>query len=102
MKNSTLLALAVFAWPALSLAQGASNPSPTPAGVADPASTVPALQYRAVLDGGPKGVVQETDAWSAANARVGRYPRGHSDILKAEEAQATDGAQDAAAPGAAR
>ena len=88
MKKTDLLALAVFAWPALSLAQGASDKPAAPARVADPAAAVPAVQYRPLLDAAEKGVVQGADAWPAANARVGQYTRGHSDILKAEEAPA--------------
>jgi hypothetical protein len=102
VKKTTLLALAVCAWPVLSLAQDASKPAAAPASAADPAATVPAVQYRALFDAGPKGVVQEMDAWPAANARVGQYPRGHSDILKAEKAQATPRTQGAPAPGVTR
>ena len=88
MKKTTLLALAVFAWPALNLAQGASDKPAAPGSVADPAVAVPAVQYRPLFDATEKGVVQDADAWPAANARVGQYTRGHSDILKAEEARA--------------
>lgn len=102
MKKTTLLALTVFAWPALNLAHGASDKPAVPAGVADPAAAVPAVQYRPVIGATAKGVEQDADAWPAANARVGQYTRGHSDILKAEEAQATPGPQGAPAPGAAR
>lgn len=102
MKITIWLALAVCAWPALSLAQDASTPSPTPASAADPAAAAPAVPYRSVFDAGPKGVVQETDAWPAANARVGQYTRGHGDILKAEEAQAAPRTQGAPAPGVTR
>lgn len=89
MKTSTLLALASLAWPLLGLAQ-AANPPPVASGtVADPAAPVPPLHYRSALQAGPQGVIQERDDWKAANARVGQYPRGHHDILKAEEAQAS-------------
>ena len=60
-------------------------------------SPVPALYYRSALEAGPKGVIQGSDDWKAANARVGQYPRGHSDILKAEEAQGS-AAPEAATP----
>lgn len=87
MKTSTLLALASLAWPLLGLTQAASPPPVASGTVADPAAPVPALYYRSALEAGPRGIVQERDDWKAANARVGQYPRGHSDILKAEEAQ---------------
>lgn len=93
MKKTTLLALAACAWPTLSLAQGASNPSPTPASVANPAAAVPATPYRSVFHGNPKAGDQEREDWRAANARVGQYARGHIDILKAEKAQATGAAR---------
>lgn len=86
MKYPTLLTLAVLAWPALSLAQ--STPEKTSA--ADPGAPVPAVRYRSALEHNPHGVVQDSEDWRAANARVGQFARGHSDILKAEQAQGTD------------
>lgn len=95
MKYPTLLALAVLAWPALSLAQ--STPEKTSAAIAaiaaiaaDPGAPVPAVRYRSALEHSPRGVVQDSEDWRAANARVGQFARGHSDILKAEQAQGTD------------
>lgn len=88
MKKTTLLALAVFAWPALNPAHGASDKPAAPAGVADPGAAVPVVPYRSRLDATAKDVAQDADAWPAANARVGQYTHGHSDILKAEEAPA--------------
>ncbi len=89
MKYPTLLVLAVLAWPALSLAQ--STPEKTSATIAaDPGAPVPAVRYRSALEHSPHGVVQDSEDWRAANARVGQFARGHSDILKAEQVQGTD------------
>lgn len=97
MTKTTLLALAVLAWPALNLAQSA--PEKTTA-AADPVAPVPALHYQSALVYSPRGVTQGTDDWAAANARVGQFARGHADILKAEQAQGQPAKPDAPAPGA--
>lgn len=56
------------------------------ADAADPAGVVPAPAYRSVFDGIPQGVEEETVDWKKANAEVARFPRGHIDLLKWEEA----------------
>lgn len=84
MQSPFLLALALLAAPTLSPAQTAPVPS---AAVADPAATVPAPEYRSALAHSPRGVVQDSVDWRAANAEVGRNTRGHADILKWEQAQ---------------
>lgn len=98
MKKTTLLALAILAWPALNQAQPVAQPPAAPGSVADPAAPVPAMSYRSVLDTASKGIVQDTDDWQAANARVGQFPRGHADLLQWEAAQGASRAPDGAAP----
>lgn len=98
MKYPTLLALAVLAWPALNLAQTAPKKTTPAIAAVDPAAPAPALLYRSALAYSPRGVVQDSDDWSAANARVGQFVRGHSDILKAEQAPAAN--QPASSPSA--
>lgn len=83
MRKTTLLALA---WPTLNLAQSTPQKTATAIAVAAPAAPVPARPYRSALEHGPRGMVQGTDDWVVANARVGQFVRGHSDILKAEQA----------------
>ena len=102
MTKTTLLALAVLAWPALNLAQSAPEKTTAATAAADPAAPVPALHYQSALVYSPRGVTQGTDDWAAANARVGQFARGHADILKAEQAQGMGqpAKSDAPAPGA--
>lgn len=68
------------------------------ADAADPAAAVPAAAYRSVFDAVPQGVEEETVDWKKANAEVARFPRGHIDLLKWEEAN--PGTAPAAAPSA--
>ena len=84
MQSPIPLALALLAAPALSLAQ--ATPPPT-AAVADPGAAVPVPEYRSALAQGPRGVAHDSLDWKAANAEVGRFPRGHADILKWEQSQ---------------
>lgn len=100
MTKTTLLALAVLAWPALNLAQSAPEKTTAATAAADPAAPVPALHYQSALVYSPRGVAQGADDWVAANARVGQFARGHADILKAEQAQGQPAKPDAPAPGA--
>ena len=102
MKRITLLALAVLAWPTLNLAQSAPEKIRATPAAADAGASVPPLRYHSALVYDPRGVVQDQDDWAAANARVGQFKRGHADILKAEQAQATitPATPPAAAPGA--
>ncbi|NNU43842.1 hypothetical protein [Ramlibacter montanisoli] len=68
------------------------------ADAADPAAAVPAAAYRSVFDGIPQGVEEETVDWKKANAEVARFPRGHVDLLKWEEANPGAAPQPQAAP----
>jgi len=85
--KTTLLVLATLAWPALNLAQTTPEKITADTDATNPAAPVSALRYHSVLEHSPRGVAQGTDDWPAANARVGRFARGHTDILKAEQAQ---------------
>lgn len=102
MRKITLLALAVLVWPTLTLAQSAPEKTGETSAAADADASVPALRYHSALVYDPRGVVQDQDDWAAANARVGQFKRGHADILKAEQVQATvkPVTPPAAAPGA--
>ena len=51
----------------------------------DPAASVPAVVYRSVFHDTSLGVEQDKTDWRKANADVGRFTRGHIDILKQEE-----------------
>lgn len=81
-------------------AQGAPALQPT-----DPAAPVPAVSYRSVFSDLPAGVEAGREDWKKANNEVGRFTRGHIDILKAEQQQAAPtapvAAPDAAPPAAA-
>ena len=68
---------------------GAFLARPVSAQVADnaanPKATVPAVSYRSVFKETSLGIEQERVDWRKANNDVGRFERGHVDILKAEE-----------------
>lgn len=61
-------------------AQGAPAPQ-----AADPTVPVPAVSYRSVFADLPTGVEAGREDWKKANNEVGRFTRGHVDILKAEQ-----------------
>lgn len=79
-------------------AQGSPAPQAT-----DPAATVPVVTYRSVFSDIPTGVEAGREDWKKANADVGRFTRGHPDILKSEQqaAPAAPATAPAAAPPAA-
>lgn len=56
-----------------------------PARVTDPSAAVPAVAYRSVFKETSLGVEMDTVDWRKANDDVGKFTRGHVDILKAEE-----------------
>jgi hypothetical protein len=68
---------------------GAFLARPVSAQVADnaanPKATVPAVSYRSVFKETSLGVEKDTDNWRKANDTVGKFLRGHVDILKWEE-----------------
>lgn len=88
MSKFSLLVLALLAWPALSPAQSAPERHQAALAAADPDAAVPTPRYRSVLAHTPRGVVQDSANWQHANAQVGQYRRGHSDILRAEQTDA--------------
>lgn len=53
--------------------------------VAKPDAVVPPLTYRSVFKETSQGVEKDTLDWRKANNDVGRFTRGHVDILKEEE-----------------
>lgn len=80
-------------------AHGPSMPQP-----ADPAAPVPAVSYRSVFADLPTGVEAGREDWKKANEDVGRFTRGHVDILKWDQQQAVPAppaAPSGAAPAAA-
>lgn len=79
-------------------AQGAPAPQAT-----DPTAPVPAVTYRSVFSDLPTGVEAGREDWKKANTDVGRFTRGHADILKSEQqaAPAAPATAPAAAPPAA-
>ncbi|MDQ3272504.1 MAG: hypothetical protein M3Q12_10120, partial [Pseudomonadota bacterium] len=76
--------------------QTATAPQP-----GDPAAPVPAVTYRSVFADLPTGVEAGREDWKKANNEVGRFTRGHVDILKAEQQQPAPPSQ-ATVPAAAK
>lgn len=54
-------------------------------GASDPRASVPLVIYRSVFKETSLGVETDTVDWRKANNDVGKFTRGHVDILKAEE-----------------
>lgn len=77
-------------------AQGAPGLQPT-----DPSAPVPGVTYRSVFNDLPKGVEAGRENWKTANDNVGRFTRGHIDILKWEQQQAAPAAKPDTVPAAA-
>lgn len=69
----------------LSLALPAS--AQTTRDAANPKATAPAVQYRSVFRETSLGVEQDKTDWRKANDDVGKFTRGHVDILKLEETE---------------
>ena len=91
MKLPALAAIVAATLPLLSWADGPPAPAASPAPV----------PYRSAFDGLSRGVEEGTVDWKAANADVGRFPRGHVDLLKWEQAQPAKVASPAPASAAA-
>ena len=73
--------------------------------VANPAVPVPAVSYQSAFANTPTGVETRSVDWRAANAEVGQFSRGHVDILKWEQGQASRRAEPpvpVSAPGAVK
>ena len=81
MKSNALLASVAVILPLLAHADAPSGQ----------AVQAPAVPYRSAFEGKTRGVEEGTVDWKAANAEVGRFPRGHADLLKWEQAQGANG-----------
>jgi hypothetical protein len=81
------------------LAQSSKSQPPA---VANPKATSAPLAYRSVFERTPTGVEADSDNWREANDQVGRYLRGHPDILKAEESKASSKQASPAVPAASQ
>jgi hypothetical protein len=64
-----------------------SAPAPGVDATADPTASVPAVHYRSVFKETSLGVEKDSLDWRKANDEVGKFTRGHVDILKWEEQQ---------------
>ena len=58
------------------------------AAAARPQASASPLRYQPMAPVGASALVVELDDWKAANATVGQYRRGHTDIVKWEKSQA--------------
>jgi hypothetical protein len=54
----------------------------------NPSAKVPAVAYRSVFKETTLGVEKDSTDWRKANDEVGKFTRGHVDILKWEEQEA--------------
>lgn len=94
-------AAALAAWlPVLALAQ-ATAPAASTSGAS---VSEPSLTYRSAFQDLPLGVEESATDWKKANAEVGRFTRGHADLLRWEEQQGLAAPQtpaSAAVPGKA-
>lgn len=59
--------------------------APATESAANPAAKVPTVVYRSVFKETSLGVEKDTDNWRKSNDEVGKFLRGHLDILKWEE-----------------
>ena len=82
---TSLAILCALFWQA-SAAQMATDPDADSA--TNPSAKVPAVEYRSVFKETSLGVEKDTDNWRKANDEVGKFTRGHVDILKWEEQEA--------------
>jgi hypothetical protein len=80
--SANLAIMCALAWHASS-AQTAMAPSAESA--ANPNVRVPAVSYRSVFKETSLGVEKDSTDWRKANDEVGKFTRGHVDILKWEE-----------------
>jgi hypothetical protein len=93
-KFSKALCLMGLALAGIAMAQTTpSNPA-----VSQSDAAVPPVVYRSVFSTTSLGVEKDTVDWRKANDEVGRFTRGHVDILKWEEMNAPKQMQDSAQP----
>jgi hypothetical protein len=83
--QASLAILCALFWQA-SAAQMA--PAPSDGWAANPSAKVPAVAYRSVFKETSLGVEKDSTDWRKANDDVGKFTRGHVDILKWEEQEA--------------
>ena len=62
--------------------------------VTDAQAVVPAAPYRSVFKETSLGVEKDSDNWRKANDEVGKFLRGHVDILKWEEQESAKPTKD--------
>jgi hypothetical protein len=60
----------------------------------DPATKVPPVSYRSVFKETSLGVEKDSADWRKANDEVGKFTRGHIDILKWEEQESAKAMKD--------
>lgn len=87
---AAMVTAAVFALPAAPVpahAQALPASAPRHHAATDAAQAVPAPSYRNVFTEVPAGVEQGRTDWRSANDEVGRFTRGHIDLLKWEQSQ---------------
>jgi hypothetical protein len=76
--------------------------APDTESASNPVANVPAFVYRSVFKETSLGIEKDTDNWRKANDEVGKFLRGHLDILKWEEQESAKamkgGAQKPAVP----
>ncbi len=93
----TFLAISAAAFaqqmPPKSMAHAASPPTAPQPSASDPAAPVPDVVYRSVFKETSLGLEKDTADWRKANEAVGKFLRGHVDILKWEEQEATKAAK---------
>jgi hypothetical protein len=80
LKTLPLAGIAIFC---ASIMQPAWAQQAEPA--SNPSATVPPVGYRSVFKETSLGVEKDSVDWRKANNDVGRFTRGHLDILKEEE-----------------
>jgi hypothetical protein len=87
---ASLVTMCALAWHA-SMAQTAMAPHSESA--ANPSASVPAVSYRSVFKETSLGVETDSTDWRKANDEVGKFLRGHVDILKWEEQESAKAMQ---------
>jgi hypothetical protein len=87
---ASLAIVCAMAWHASS-AQTAMAPNNESA--ANPSASVPAVSYRSVFKETSLGVETDSTDWRKANDEVGKFLRGHVDILKWEEQESAKAMQ---------
>lgn len=85
--------ICLAAWCAFAAAPQVATAQTTPAvssaaSPSDASAPVPAPVYRSVFADLEQGVVTDALDWKKANEEVGRFTRGHIDVLKWEESEA--------------